>query len=86
MNQTRSHSISKKLLALILAMIMVLSLMPMTVFAQEEDGEPVRQEGLDAAQSAQNGEDSQENGDADTYAATENALKNRIVHLDCGRK
>ena len=85
MNQTRSHSISKKLLALILAMIMVLSLMPMTVFAQE-DGEPVRQEELDAAQSAQNGEDTQENGDADTYAAAENALKNRIVHLDCGRK
>ena len=84
MNQTRSHSISKKLLSLILAMIMVLSLMPMTVFAQE-DGEPVRQEELDAAQSAQNGQDSQENGDADTYAATDDSFY-RIVHLDCGRE
>ena len=72
MNQTRSHSISKKLLSLILAMIMVLSLMPMTVFAQE-DGEPVQQEELDAAQSAQNGEDTRETADpqgaVDTYAA-----------------
>ena len=84
MNQTRSHSISKKLLSLILAMIMVLSLMPMTVFAQE-DGEPVRQEELDAAQSAQNGEDTQENGGADTYAATDDSFY-RIVHLDCGRE
>ena len=84
MNQTRSHSISKKLLALILAMIMVLSLMPMTVFAQE-DGEPVQQEELDAAQSAQNGQDTQETGGADTYAATDDSFY-RIVHLDCGRK
>ena len=66
MNQTRSHSISKKLLSLILAMIMVLSLMPMTVLAQEGDAEPT--------------------GTVDTYATTENALKNRIVHLDCGRR
>ncbi len=84
MNQTRSHSISKKFLALILAVIMVLSLMPMTVFAQE-DGEPVRQEELDAAQSAPTGEDTQETGGADTYAAADDSFY-RIVHLDCGRE
>ena len=40
MNQTQKHTTGKKLLALLLALIMTVSLLPMSVFAAEIDAEP----------------------------------------------
>ena len=40
MNQTQKHTTGKKLLALLLALIMAVSLLPMSVFATEADAEP----------------------------------------------
>lgn len=40
MNQTQKHTTGKKLLALLLALIMTVSLLPMSVFAAEVDAEP----------------------------------------------
>lgn len=40
MNQTQKHTTGKKLLALLLALIMAVSLLPMSVFAAEVDAEP----------------------------------------------
>ena len=40
MNQTQKHTTGKKLLALLLALIMTVSLLPMTVFAAEVEAEP----------------------------------------------
>lgn len=39
MNQTKKHTTSKKLLALLLALIMTVSLLPMSVFAAEMGAE-----------------------------------------------
>lgn len=39
MNQTKKHTTSKKLLALLLALIMTVSLLPMSVFAADVDDE-----------------------------------------------
>lgn len=40
MNQTQKHTTGKKLLALLLALIMTVSLLPMSVFAAEAEAEP----------------------------------------------
>ena len=40
MNQTQKHTTGKKLLALLLALIMTVSLLPMSVFAAEVEAEP----------------------------------------------
>ena len=40
MNQTQKHTTGKKLLALLLALIMAVSLLPMSVFAAEVEAEP----------------------------------------------
>ena len=40
MNQTQKHTTGKKFLALLLALIMAVSLLPMSVFAAEADAEP----------------------------------------------
>ena len=41
MNQTKKHTAGKKFLALLLALIMTVSLLPVSVFATEPDAEPV---------------------------------------------
>ena len=40
MNQTQKHTTGKKLLALLLALIMAVSLLPVSVFAAEAEAEP----------------------------------------------
>lgn len=125
MNQTKKHTTGKKLLALLLALIMTVSLLPMSVFAAEPGAEetpvvegqtqPAAETGADDAEQAQEpdadeADEGEEDavlpgdaeGDADdadvaddgiaAFAADGVAvqadveLKNRIVHLDCGRK
>ena len=54
MNQTKKHTTGKKLLALLLALIMSVSLLPMSVFAADleqtdADGQPVVEQGVDDA-------------------------------------
>ena len=54
MNQTQKHTTGKKLLALLLALIMSVSLLPMSVFAADleqtdADGQPVVEQGVDDA-------------------------------------
>ena len=109
MNQTKKHTTSKKLLALLLALIMTVSLLPMSVFAAAVDvpetepqvTEPVEEdmqepevtdvEDADVTGDAEGDADAADDGIA-AFAADGVAvqadveLKNRIVHLDCGRK
>ena len=91
MNQTQKHTTGKKLLALLLALIMTVSLLPMSVFAAEIDAEPDQavidlvgdsqsenRDNLNADDSAGSGADSVETiADA---AADQNA-ENRIAPL-----
>ena len=57
MNQTQKHTTGKKLLALLLALIMTVSLLPMSVFAAEVEAEP------DQADIDLVGDSQSENGD-----------------------
>ena len=54
MNQTKKHTTGKKLLALLLALIMSVSLLPMSVFAADLDAD-AQQAAVDQAEPADNG-------------------------------
>ena len=56
MNQTKKHTTGKKLLALLLALIMAVSLLPMSVFAADLDAED-QQAVVDQAEPADNGQE-----------------------------
>lgn len=77
MNQTKKHTTSKKLLALLLALIMTVSLLPMSVFAAGLGTEPAQEEEavIDVPATGENGEDAEpvdeDAAAADTYAATD---------------
>lgn len=102
MNQTKKHTTSKKLLALLLALIMTVSLLPMSVFAAEmgaetpvvegqtqQDAAPVQEPEADNGEEdadVQPAEDDADAADDGVAVQTDATLESRIVHLDCGRK
>ena len=76
MNQTQKHTTGKKLLALLLALIMAVSLLPMSVFAAEVEAEP------DQAVIDLVGDSQSENGDnlnADDSAGSDTDLVETIA-------
>ena len=79
MNQTQKHTTGKKLLALLLALIMTVSLLPMSVFAAEVEAEP------DQAVIDLVGDSQSENGDnlnADDSAGSDTDLVETIADAD----
>ena len=96
MNQTKKHTTSKKLLALLLALIMTVSLLPMSVFAAAVDvpetepqvTAPVEQQEDDAAPTDETDVVPAALDEAEEVQArdTSNDGFIRIFHLDCGRK
>lgn len=75
MNQTKKHTTSKKLLALLLALIMTVSLLPMSVFAAEMGAETPVVEGQTQQDAAPVQEPEADNGeeDADVQPAEDDA-------------
>ena len=75
MNQTKKHTTSKKLLALLLALIMTVSLLPMSVFAAEMGAETSVVEGQTQQDAAPVQEPEADNGeeDADVQPAEDDA-------------
>lgn len=75
MNQTKKHTTSKKLLALLLALIMTVSLLPMSVFAAEMGAETPVVEGQTQQDAAPVQEPDADNGeeDADVQPAEDDA-------------
>lgn len=96
MNQTKKHTTSKKLLALLLALIMTVSLLPMSVFAAAVDvpetepqvTAPVEQQEDDAAPTDETDVVPAALGEAEEVQARDTSKDGfiRIFHLDCGRK
>lgn len=97
MNQTKKHTTSKKLLALLLAVIMSLSLLPVSVLAAGLDGEPedapqvtapVEQQEDDAAPTDETDVVPAALDEAEEVQARDTSKDGfiRIFHLDCGRK
>ena len=79
MTQTQKHTTGKKLLALLLALIMAVSLLPMSVFAAEVEAEP------DQAVIDLVGDSQSENGDnlnADDSAGSDTDLVETIADAD----
>ncbi len=72
MNQTKKHTTSKKLLALLLALIMTVSLLPMSVFAAAVDV-PETEPQINYVEKTQS-------------VPLKDGTFYRIVHIDCGRK
>lgn len=96
MNQTKKHTTSKKLLALLLALIMTVSLLPMSVFAAAVDvpetepqvTAPVEQQEDDAAPTDETDVVPAALDEAEEVQARDTSKDGfiRIFHLDCGRK
>ena len=96
MNQTQKHTTGKKLLALLLALIMTVSLLPMSVFAAEIDAEPEQniEQSTEPAAEEPAADPAETVADpqamvkeaAAVYAAATDTTFYKILHLDCGRK
>ena len=94
MNQTQKHTTGKKLLALLLALIMTVSLLPMSVFAAEVEAEPDQADiDLVGDSQSENGDnlnsDDSAGSDADPVetiadAAADQSAENRIAPLADG--
>lgn len=83
MNQTKKHTTSKKLLALLLALIMTVSLLPMSVFAAEMGAETPVVEGQTQQDAAPVQEPEADNGEED--ADVQNMEGGAAVYADAAQ-